>query len=132
MDELERIKKEKIKKLIEKAKGGKMQTEIEANDADFQEQVIEQSKQVPVLVDFWAQWCGPCVMLSPLLEKLAKDYNGKFILAKVNVDEARAAAQTYGIMSIPSVKLFKNGQIVAEFVGVQPETMIKEWLDRNI
>lgn len=128
MSEIEKIKKEKIKEIIEK----KMQTEIEINDNNFQEKVIEQSKKIPVVVDFWANWCTPCLMLSPILEKLAKEYNGKFILAKANVDEARQAAQQYNVMSIPAVKLFKNGEAVDEFVGAMPEPMVKEWLDKNI
>jgi putative thioredoxin len=74
----------------------------------------------------------PCLMLSPILEKLAKEYNGKFILAKLNVDENRITSQKYGIMSIPSVKLFKNGKVVDEFVGALPEPSVREWLNKNI
>ena len=132
MDELERIKREKLKKLVEKMKSSKMQTEIEVNDENFQENVIEQSKKIPIVVDFWAQWCMPCIMLSPVLEKLAKEYNGKFILAKANVDENRATAQRYGIMNIPSVKLFKNKKVIDEFVGALPEPVIKQWLNKNM
>jgi len=74
----------------------------------------------------------PCLMLSPILEKLAKEYNGKFILAKLNVDENRITSQKYGIMSIPSVKLFKNGKVVDEFVGALPELSVREWLNKSI
>ena len=109
-----------------------MQTEIEVNDSNFQEKVIEQSAKIPVVVDFWAQWCMPCLVLSPTLERLAKEYDGKFILAKANVDETKVAAQKYEIMSIPNVKMFKNGKIVDEFVGSLPEPMVKEWLNKNI
>jgi putative thioredoxin len=109
-----------------------MEIEIEVNDSDFQEKVIEASKKVPVVVDFWASWCTPCWMLSPILEKLAKDYNGKFILAKVNVDENPRLAERYQIMSIPSVKMFKNGKIVDEFLGAMPEPLVKKWLDKNL
>jgi len=133
MDELERIKREKLKKLMERMKGSAInQTEIEVNDENFQEKVIEQSKKIPVVVDFWASWCTPCLMLSPILEKLAKEYNGKFILAKLNVDENRITSQKYGIMSIPSVKLFKNGKVVDEFVGALPELSVREWLNKSI
>jgi putative thioredoxin len=133
MDELERIKREKLKKLMERMKGSAInQTEIEVDDENFQEKVIEQSKKIPVVVDFWASWCTPCLMLSPILEKLAKEYNGKFILAKLNVDENRITSQKYGIMSIPSVKLFKNGKVVDEFVGALPEPSVREWLNKSI
>ena len=109
-----------------------METEIEVKDADFNEKVIEASKSKPIVVDFWAPWCGPCNMLSPVLEKFAKEYKGKFILAKVNVDEARTTAQNYGVMSIPCVKLFKNGEVADEFIGAIPESDVKEWLDKNL
>jgi len=132
MDELEKIKKKKIEELIRKSEEDKMETKIEVNDNSFNEMVIEQSKKVPVVVDFWATWCGPCLMLSPALEKFAEEYQGKFILAKVNVDEARTAAQKYGIMSIPNVKMFKGGEVADEFIGAIPESQVKEWLDKNL
>jgi len=106
--------------------------EIEANDSDFDEKVTEQSKNVPVVVDFWAQWCPPCIVLGPVLEKLVKEYEGKFILVKVNVDKGRQVSQRFGITSIPSVKLFKNGVVVDEFVGAMPEPAIRQWLDKNL
>jgi putative thioredoxin len=106
--------------------------EIEVTDANFQEEVIEKSKKTPVLVDFWASWCGPCMMLKPVLEKIAKEYDGKFVLAKAVTDDNQDAAGKYGVMSIPSVKLFKNGEIVDEFVGAQPESTIKQWLDQKL
>ena len=106
--------------------------EIEVNDGNFQKEVIEKSKELPVVVDFWAPWCMPCNMLGPVLEKYVKEYKGKFILAKVNVDEARTEAQKYEIMSIPCVKLFKDGKIVDEFIGALPESEVKAWLNKNI
>lgn len=109
-----------------------MELEIEVNDKNFQEKVIQQSAEIPVVVDFWAQWCMPCLMLSPVLENITKEYNGRFILAKVNVDEAKTIAQRYGIMSIPAVKLFKNGRVIDEFVGVLDESAVKEWLNKNL
>ena len=106
--------------------------EIDVNDANFQIEVIEKSKTTPVLVDFWAEWCGPCVSLKPILEKIAKEYDGKFILAKAATDNNENAATKYGIMSIPAVKLFKDGEVIDEFVGVQPEATIKQWLDQKL
>ena len=106
--------------------------EIEVNDRDFDKQVIEKSKEVPVVVDFWAGWCMPCMMLSPVLESLAKEYKGKFILAKIDVDRNREKAQEYGVMGIPAVKMFKKGRMVDEFVGVVPEDAVRKWLDKNI
>lgn len=109
-----------------------MEIEIEADDDNFKEKVVEQSKNTPVVADFWAEWCMPCNTLSPVLEKLAKEYNGKFVLAKVNVEEARTKAQEYKVMSIPSVKMFKGGKVIDEFIGALPEEQVKEWLDKNL
>ncbi|MEM7825193.1 MAG: thioredoxin [Candidatus Aenigmatarchaeota archaeon] len=106
--------------------------QIEVSDDDFEKNVIEQSKKIPIVVDFWAEWCIPCLAFGPVLEKLAKEYNGRFILAKLNVNENVETAQRYSIMSIPNVKLFKNGKIVDGFVGALPEQAVREWLDKNI
>ena len=84
---------------------------IEVTTADFDQAVLEASKTVPVLVDFWAEWCGPCRALKPVLEKLATEYQGKFILAKVNSDENQELAQRYGVRGIPNVKAFVNGEL---------------------
>jgi len=105
---------------------------IDVNDANFEKEVIEKSKEVPVVVDFWATWCMPCLMLGPALEKLSEQYEGKFILAKLNVDENAVSSQKYKIMSIPAVKMFKDGQVVDEFIGAIPEPNIKDWLDKNL
>ncbi len=129
-DELERLKKEKIKKLMEE--NGNARTEIEVNDSNFEGEVIEKSREIPVVVDFWAQWCRPCLMLGPILEKLANENGRKFVLAKVNVDGAQVTSQKYGIMSIPNVKLFKDGKIVDEFLGAYPEDFVRGWLDKNL
>jgi putative thioredoxin len=109
-----------------------MEVEIEANDEDFEEKVIERSKSLPVVVDFWGSWCLPCRLLSPIMSKIAKEYQGKFLLVKVNVDESPKLAERYQIMSIPNVKMFKNGRIVDEFLGAMPEPLIKKWLDKNL
>lgn len=94
--------------------------------------VLENSRQVPVLVDFWADWCGPCKMLMPVLSKLADEYGGKFFLAKVNTDTEQALATQYGVKSLPTVKLFKDGKPVDEFMGAQAETAVRALLDRHL
>lgn len=105
---------------------------IEVTDKEFQDKVIKKSSSTPVVVDFWAPWCMPCKMLGPVLERLEKDYRGKFLLVKVNVDQNKEQAQLYGVGGIPAVKMFRDGKMVAEFVGCIPEEVIKEWLDRNL
>lgn len=99
---------------------------------DFPARVLEKSREVPVLVDFWAAWCGPCQMLTPLLVKLTDLYDGKFLLAKLNTDLERELAMQYGIRSLPTVKLFRNGEVVDEFMGVQPESSIRRFIDRHV
>ena len=99
---------------------------------DFQSLVIENSFKQPVLVDFWAEWCNPCLVLIPILTKLADEYNGAFILAKVNSDEQGELAAQAGVRSLPTVKLFVDGQIVDEFMGALPEPEVKKFLDQHI
>jgi len=105
---------------------------IEVTAENFMAVVIEGSQQVPVLVDFWASWCQPCQILIPILEKLAADYQGKFILAKLNTEEQQALAMQFQIRSIPAVKLFYQGQLIDEFMGALPESEIRAFLDRVI
>ncbi|MBM3342895.1 MAG: tetratricopeptide repeat protein [Betaproteobacteria bacterium] len=104
----------------------------DVNNADFENAVIEKSKTVPVLVDFWAEWCAPCRALKPVLEKLANEYQGKFVLAKVNSDENQALAQRYGVRGIPNVKAFVGGELVDEFAGALPEVEVRAFLARII
>jgi putative thioredoxin len=99
---------------------------------NFEQLVILQSHQRPVVVDFWASWCQPCQMLMPLLGKLADDYGGKFFLAKINSDEQQDLSAQYGIRSLPTVKIFRHGQIVDEFMGVQTESAIRDIIDRHV
>ena len=100
--------------------------------SQFQAEVLERSMQVPVLVDFWADWCQPCKMLMPILQSLAEEYAGRFFLAKVNTDVEQALAAQAGVRSLPTVMLFKNGQVVDHFMGVQPESEIRALLDKHI
>jgi putative thioredoxin len=101
---------------------------IEVNEANFIPDVIERSKRQPVIVDFWAPWCGPCRMLSPILEKVTTEANGDFALAKINSDDNQRLAQQYGVQGIPAVKLFRDGKVVAEFVGARPEPQVRAFL----
>jgi putative thioredoxin len=96
---------------------------------DFEQDVVERSAELPVVVDFWADWCGPCKMLAPVLEGAVAEREGKVELVKVNTDEEPELAQRFGIRGIPAVKAFRNGQVVAEFVGAQPPQKVAEFLD---
>ena len=104
---------------------------IEVTRDNFQ-QVMEASFEVPVLLDFWASWCQPCLMLTPVLTKLAEEYQGKFLLGKLNTEHEQEIAARFGIRSIPNVKVFRDGQAVDEFLGALPERAVREFLDRHV
>ncbi len=99
---------------------------------NFPRVVLENSRRVPVLVDFWADWCAPCKMLMPVLAKLANDYQGKFLLAKIDSDDQRELAARYGVRSLPTVKVFRNGEVIDEFRGALPEGPIRDLLERHV
>lgn len=130
MKDVEEIKKEKMKEIMEKK--NKRQVKIEVGVDDFEEKVIEQSKEVPVVVDFWSPSCQPCLIIGPILEREAKKYDGKFVLAKVNVSNNIKLAQRYGVSGIPTIKMFKGGEIADGFVGSRSEDMVEKWLDKNL
>ena len=104
----------------------------DVTDRDFQREVIEKSRTVPVVVDLWAPWCGPCKQFGPLLERLAAEGGGKWILAKVNVDESPQVARALGVQSIPLVLAFKDADIISEFVGAQPENVVRQFVERLV
>ena len=105
---------------------------VEVDENNFTEEVIQKSSTVPVLVDFWATWCGPCKTLTPMLEKLASKHNGAFVLAKVNVDENQRLAMQFQVRSVPAVFMIKDGAVVDGFLGAQPEKVIEQFLAKHI
>ena len=103
---------------------------VEITDDNFDTEVLE--SELPVLVDFWAEWCGPCKMISPIVEEIASDYNGKVKVGKVNIDYNQQVAMTYGIRGIPALLVFKSGSVANQIVGAVPKNHITQILDEVI
>jgi thioredoxin 1 len=101
-------------------------------DADFQQSVVEGSKSQPVIVDFWAEWCGPCKALGPILENVALEFEGKIAVKKINIDENPEAPANYGIRSIPTIIMFKEGSVADTKIGLSSETDLKNWLNTHL
>ena len=131
MDELEKIRRKMLQKLMEREETVSEMPDrpIEVNESNFDEVI---SKYDTVVVDFWAPWCGPCRLLAPVIEQLAKEMKGKVVFAKLNTDENPKIAMRYRVMSIPTLILFKNGKIVDRNVGAMPADMLRDWIRRYI
>ena len=132
-DELEKIKLRKLKELMKGSKEKKVQDfpdkPIEVNEKNFNELIRRYSL---VVVDFWAEWCGPCWMIAPIIEELAKEYSGKVVFLKLNVDQNRGLAAKFGIMSIPTLIIFKNGKPVDMIVGAYPKPLLEARIRKHL
>ena len=101
-------------------------------DDDFQQSVIEGSNNQPVLVDFWAEWCGPCKALGPILENISKEFEGKIAVKKINIDENPSSPANFGIRSIPTIMIFKNGAVADTKIGLSSEADLKDWINSQL
>ena len=131
LDELEKIRQKKLKELSRQPerKEKNFDTPVKGSDDNFDEMI---NSNPLVLVDFWAEWCGPCKMIAPIIDALAKDYAGKILVLKINVDECPQTASKFGIMSIPTVTIFKDGKIADSIVGAVPKTALESKLNKYL
>ena len=106
--------------------------EINVNDKNFNKEVIEKSKTKPVLVDFWADWCPPCKMLGPIIKQVSEELKDEIIIAKANTSECVKVSTEYEIMSIPALKIFKDGKVISEKVGFMPKIALIKWIKENL
>ncbi|MDD4956473.1 MAG: thioredoxin [Candidatus Omnitrophica bacterium] len=104
--------------------------EINVNDSNFKEEVL--SSELPVLVDFWAEWCGPCRMIAPVIGELAEEYSGKLKVCKLNVEEGAQTATTYGVMNIPTIMIFKGGNVVDKVIGSVPKSSLESKITAHL
>ena len=111
---------------------GTVETIVDIDESNAAQYLIEESMQRPVVIDFWADWCGPCKSLTPIMEQLAQEYAGAFLLAKVNADEQQMISQQFGVRSLPTVMVMKDGQPVDGFAGAQPESAVREMLEKYL
>ena len=132
-EELKRLRRKKLKDLMKKTSRIKvnelLNKPIIITDSDFDDTI---NKHPLILVDFWASWCGPCHMIAPIIEELARDYAGKVVFGKLNIDENRNTAMKYQVMSIPTLLLFKNGKLVDRLVGAMPRQKLEPTITRHL
>jgi thioredoxin 1 len=132
-EELERIKQAKLQKMMKSAapekRGTAFNKPVEMTDATFKEMILNHPL---VVVDCWAPWCGPCRMVAPVIEELARDYAGKILFGKLNVDENREVSTQYDIMSIPTLLVFKNGKLVDTIIGAMPRQTLEQKITRRL
>lgn len=131
--ELEKLRLRKLKELIDRGRGGNAAPPIDKplilTDSNFNEEI---AKHHLIVVDFWASWCGPCRMMAPIIESLAKEYAGRIVFGKLNVDENPATSRKFGIMSIPTLIIFRDGQISDKIIGAVPKTVLEGRILRSL